>query len=77
MRIIGAGHGNGVAVVLETVVRFIGEGRLGVLFLEVRRQAAALNDKTGHYAVENRTVVEGFIHIFQKIGRALGGLARI
>ena len=77
MRIIGAGQGNGVTVVLGIVVRFIGEGRLEVLFLEVRRQAAALNDKTGHYAVENRAVVEAFIRIFQKIGHAPGGLARI
>lgn len=72
MRTIGAGHGSGVAVFLETVVRFIGEGRLGAIFLEVRRQAAALNDKTGHCAVENRAVVEAFTHIFQKIGHAFG-----
>ena len=76
VRVAGAGHGEGAALVLQTVVGLVLHGLAGVLFIHARAHAAALNHEAGDHAVEDGIFIKAVVHILQKVGDGLGSLVR-
>jgi len=67
MGLAGAGHGDGIGLVLEAVVGFVGDGGVGGLFLEVFVHAAALDHEAVDHAVEHRAVIMAGLDVGQKV----------
>ena len=77
MRVGGARHGNGVALVLEPVLRFVFDRGLSRLLLEVWRKSAALDHESVDDAMEHRVVEMPSADIFEKVGDGFGCLRGI
>src|SRR5690606_25638010 len=73
MRIGRTGHGNGVAIVLQTIVGFVLNRLTRFLLLHAGFETAALDHEIIDDAVEDRAVVEAFANVLQKVGSGLGG----
>ncbi len=74
VRIAGAGHGHGVVVVLQAVLRLVLDGRIGALLVHAGLEAAALDHEAGDHAVEDRVVVVALLHVGEEVFRRLGRL---
>ena len=72
-----ARHGDGVGVVLEAVVGFKRNGRLGGLLHHVGSEAAALDHEAVDHAVEHRAVVVLVVHVGEEVLHRLGSLGRV
>ncbi len=68
MRVAGAGHGHGVAVVLEAVVGFVVDRLVRGFLVHAGLKAATLHHETGNDAVEHRVVVVALVHVGQEVG---------
>ncbi len=77
MRIGGAGHGEGVAVVFEAVVGFVLNRGEGGLLLHAGLEAAALDHETVDHAVKNGAVEVARAHIGEEVFARLGGVLGI
>ena len=67
MRVVGARHGDGVAVVLQAVVGFILDRRAGRLLLHARLEAAALDHEAVDDAVKDRAVVMAGLNVVNEV----------
>ena len=67
MRIGAARHGDGSALVLQAVLRFVLDRRAGLFFAHVGGEAAALNHKTVHDAMEDGAIIMAFLGILQEV----------
>jgi hypothetical protein len=72
MRIVGAGHGHGVAIVFQTVVGFVVDFAVDFFLFHARAHAAALHHEAGNDAVKDGVVVMAVAHIVQKVGDGFG-----
>lgn len=70
--VIGARHGNGVAVVLQTVIGFIFDRVARGLLLHSGLKTATLNHEVIDDPMENRAIKEAFLHIAEKIFNGFG-----
>lgn len=68
VRIHRAGHGDRVAVVLETVGGLVLDRRVRFLLVHAREEAAALDHEARDDAVEDHAVVETFLHVGFEVG---------
>ena len=76
MRIAGAGHGQGAALVLEAVVCFVGHRLAGGLFVHARAKAAAL--KNGEIMLlENTRFEKGETKNDPELARKLADMAQV
>jgi hypothetical protein len=67
MRVVGARHRDRAVLVLQTVVRFVGD-RLGRrLLLHAGFEAAALDHEAVDHAVKHRVVVVAGLHVVQEV----------
>ena len=74
VRVTGAGHGNGAALVFQAIVGLVFHSLAGGLFVHARAQTAALNHEAGDHAVKDGIFIKAVVHILQKIGHGFGGL---
>src|ERR1700722_19537341 len=65
--VIGARHGKRAAQILQAVVGFVLDGRIGGLLRHVFCEAAALNDEPRNHPVENGAVEELRIDVLEKV----------
>ncbi|KPX48932.1 hypothetical protein ALO37_102785 [Pseudomonas savastanoi pv. glycinea] len=69
MRLHGAGHGDAVLLVRQTVVGFVLDAwALVFLFFHARLETAALNHEVTDYTVENRVFVVASVNVFDEVG---------
>ena len=68
VRVVGAGHRQGVVVVLQAVVGFVVDGGIGALLLHAGFEPAALDHEAVHHAVKNGVVIVALGHIRQEVG---------
>lgn len=68
MRVVGAGHGHGVAVVFQTIVGFIVDFAVDFFLFHAGAHAATLHHEARNHAVENCVVIVAVVHIVQKVG---------
>jgi len=67
VRVVGAGHRQRAAPVLEPVVRLVADRRTRGLLLHVGRQAAALDHEARDHPVEDRAVEMAGVHVVEEI----------
>ena len=77
MRVVGARHGDGAAVVAQAVHGLVFDRGAGGFLLHARTETAALDHETGDNTMKNRAVVEPFLGIGKEIGDGLGRLLRV
>ena len=74
MRVVGASHGHGVALVLQAVVGLVVDRGIGALLAHARLHTAALDHETVDHTMEQRVVVVTLLHISQKVSYGFRGL---
>src|SRR5690606_20180717 len=67
MRITGASHCNGVAVVLEPVIGFVFDSLMSGFLLHARFESAALDHEIFNDPMEDGAVIEAFFYVSQKV----------
>src|SRR5829696_8197589 len=77
VRVRGAGHGEGAAVVGDAVVRLVLDRRPGGLLLHVGSEAAALDHEAGDHPVKDRAVVLAGFHVVEEVLDGLRSLAGV
>src|SRR5690625_5139549 len=77
MGVAGASHGNGVAIVIQAVVGFVGDGVFGWLGLQPGLKAAALDHEAIYDTMKNRAVIKTILDIAQKVLYGYGGLSAV
>ena len=77
LRVGGAGHGNGAALVQQAVVGFVLDRRLGALLVPFFGEAAALGHEAGDDAVEDGAVVVAALDVGQEVGDRGRGLGLV
>lgn len=78
--VVGAGHGDGAAVVFEAVLAFVGDAGAGFLFDEFavfEGEAAALDHEAVDDAMEGGVVVVFGGDVFEEVGGGDGGFLRV
>ncbi len=70
---VGAGHGDGVVVVLQAVVGFVLDGGVGGLLAHAGLEAAALNHEVVNHAMENGVAVKTGVHVVEEVLDGDGG----
>ena len=73
----GARHGDGVRLVGQAVVGFVGDGFAGGLLHHAAGKATALDHEAIDHAVKQRAVVVAVAHVFFEVGHGLGGFFRV
>src|SRR5690606_39309484 len=74
MRIVGARHCDGVAVVLQAVVGFVGDGLARGFLIEVLVETAALDHEARNDTMKNGAVVKPVVNVGNKVFNRFGGL---
>src|SRR5690606_18109342 len=64
---LGTSHGNGVAIVLQAIIRFVLDRLADGTLAHVRIEAAALDHESGNDAVEDQAVIMTSIGIAQEV----------
>jgi hypothetical protein len=68
---LGARHGHRVVVVLQAVVGFVLNRRIGRLLVHAGLEAASLDHEARDHAVEDGVVVMALLHVGQEVGDRL------
>ena len=71
---VGASHRERAALVAQPVIALVLHRRLGLLLVELRIKAAALDDKPRHDAVEDGAIEEATVDIGVEVGHRQRGV---
>ena len=70
MHVRGAGHCDGIGIILESISGFILDGGEGCLLLHIRFKPSPLDHEVINHPVEYSSIVVSTIHIIEEV---LGG----